>query len=184
VDLGGNSRINCRVAGLVISLRTMKTQRGTMAVFMLDDRSARLEATAYSEVYLKSREILLKDRIVIVEGRLVQDDRSGEAVMRVSEVYSLAEERARCASALTIDVQADEVDDNFREFLRRTLSAAPGECPVSLRYHQDQQSAWMRLGPAWRIAPSEELLEELRLQLGRDRVRLLFDNRTRQGESQ
>ena len=32
VDLRSDSRFSCRVAGLIISLRPMKTQRGTMAV--------------------------------------------------------------------------------------------------------------------------------------------------------
>ena len=31
------------------------------------------------------------------------------------------------------------------------------------------------LGERWRVAPSEELLEELRRELGRDRVKLVFD---------
>ncbi|MEM1190379.1 MAG: DNA polymerase III subunit alpha [Pseudomonadota bacterium] len=174
-DLRPDGRGNCRVAGLVIGVRTMKTARGSMGVFVLDDRSARIEATAYSEVYQQYRELLVKDRIVIIEGRLAQDDRSGEPVMRVSQVRSLAEERARYASGLRIDVAEREANDSLRDFLRRVLSATPGECPVSLRYHQGAQSATLMLGQRWRVAPSEDLLEELRRELGRDRVRLLFD---------
>jgi DNA polymerase-3 subunit alpha len=174
-DLRPDARGNCRVAGLVLSVRTMKTARGTMAVFVLDDRSARIEATAYSEVYQLHRERLVKDRIVIVEGRLAQDDRTGAPVMRVAEIHSLEEERARLASGLRIDVAGDEADDRLRDFLRRVLSATPGECPVSLRYHQGEQSATLLLGQRWRVAPSEDLIEELRRELGRDRVRLLFD---------
>jgi DNA polymerase-3 subunit alpha len=174
-DLRTDSRGNCRVAGLIISVRAMKTARGSMGVFVLDDRSARIEATAYSEVYQQYRDLLVKDRIVIAEGRLAQDDRTGAAVMRVAELRSLEEERARHASGLRIDVAGDEADDRLRDFLRRVLSATPGECPVSLRYHQGEQSATLLLGQRWRVAPSEDLLEELRRELGRDRVRLLFE---------
>jgi DNA polymerase-3 subunit alpha len=180
-EVRGDSRFSCRVAGLIISLRTMNTQRGTMAVFVLDDRSARLEATAYSEVYQKCREMLVKDRIVIVEGRLAQDDRTGAPVMRVSEVRSLAEERARLVTELHITVQAEEADGRFREFLRQALSSAPGECPVCLRYTQGPRSAALRLGSRWRISPSEELLETLRRELGRDRVALQFESRQTPG---
>ncbi len=175
VELRPDSRGNCRVAGLVINIRAMKTARGSMAVFVLDDRSARIEATAYSEVYQKYRELLVKDRIVVAEGRLAQDDRTGAPVMRVSEIRSLEEERARFAAGLRIDVEADEADERLREFLRRVLSATPGQCPVSLRYNQGPQSATLMLGQRWSVAPSEDLLEELRRELGRDRVRLLFD---------
>jgi DNA polymerase-3 subunit alpha len=183
VDLRSDSRFNCRVAGLIISLRTMKTQRGTMAVFMLDDRSARLEATAYSEVYLQCRDLLVKDRIVIVEGRLTQDDRNGTPVMRVASVRSLEDERALYASQLTIDVDAAQVDDRFRKFLRESLSSAPGDCPVYLRYTQGAQCASLRLGSNWRIKPSEDLLEELRRELGRERVALKFDGKRQEGET-
>jgi DNA polymerase-3 subunit alpha len=154
-----------------------------MAVFVLDDRSARLEATAYSEVYQQYRDLLVKDQIVIAEGRLSQDDRSGATVMRVSALHSLADERARLASGLTIHVDASEVDDRFREFLRKSLSAAPGECPVRLRYHQGRQSASLILGHRWRVSPSEELLEELRRELGHDRVKLAFDKPQTAGEN-
>ena len=170
-DRGGN----CRVAGLVISIRAMKTARGSMGVFVLDDRSARIEATAYSEVYQQYRDLLVKDRIVIAEGRLAQDDRTGAPVMRVAELRSLEEERSRFAAGLRIDVDADEVNERLRDFLRRVLAATPGECPVSLRFHQGPQSATLLLGQRWRVAPSEDLIEELRRELGRDRVRLLFD---------
>jgi DNA polymerase-3 subunit alpha len=177
VDLRGDSRFSCRAAGLVMSLRTVKTSRGTMAVFILDDRSARIEATAYAEVYQQCRDLLVKDRIVIVEGYTAQDDRSGDPVLRVSAVRSLADERGRHASELRITIDSAEADDQFRDFLRRALAAAPGECPVSLHYRQQEQCADLRLGDAWRISPSEELLEELRRRLGRDRVTLRFDKR-------
>ena len=173
-DLRPDARGNCRVGGLVMSVRTMKTAR-TMAVFVLDDRSARIEATAYSEVYQQYRDLLLKDRIVIIEGKLAQDDRSGAMVMRANQVSSLEEERARLASALRIDIDAQQATEKLRKFLSQVLGATPGGCPVSLRYHQGQQSATLLLGERWRVAPSEELLEELRRELGRDRVRLQFD---------
>jgi len=181
-DLRPDSRGNCRVAGLILSMRAMKSARGAMAVFVLDDRSARLEATAYSEVYQQYRDLLTKDQIVIAEGRLSQDDRSGATVMRVSSLYSLADERTRLASGLMIHVNAEEVNDRFREYLRKLLATAPGECPVRLRYHQGRQSASLLLGQSWRVSPSEDLLEELRRELGHDRVKLAFDNPQMAGE--
>mgnify|MGYP006278717037 FL=1 len=182
-DVRADSRFKCRVAGLIIALRTARTQHGSMAILNLDDRSARLEAVVYAETYQQCRDLLAKDRIVVIEGRVAQDDRSGAPVIRASAVRSLAQERARYAASLCITVRAEEADDRFRAFLRRTLAAAPGECPVSLRYRQHGQSAAMRLGDAWRIAPSEELLEELRRQLGRDSVSLEFRSTPVEGET-
>ena len=149
---------------------------------MLDDRSARVEATAYSEVYQQCRDLLVKDQIVIVEGRVAQDDRTGAPVMRVSSVRSLSDERAQHASRLTIAVDESEVNDRFRGFLRETLTSAPGDCPVFLRYRQDEQSALLRLGEQWQVSPSEDLLEELRREFGSERVALEFEIKAKEGE--
>ncbi len=175
-DLRPDRRGNCKVAGLIINVRAMKTARGSMGVLVLDDRSARLEVTAYSEVYQQYREVLVKDRIVIAEGRLSQDDRTGATVMRLAKLSSLEEERTRHASALRIELHADQLDDRMHEFLRGVIAASPGDCPVCLRYRQPGQSATLLLGERWRVAPREELLEELRRELGRDRVGLEFDS--------
>lgn len=175
-DTRGDRRGNCKIAGLIVSMVTRTSNRGgSMAIFVLDDRSARMEATAYSEVYQQYRDVLQKDSIVIVEGRLAQDDRTGGTVMRANAITSLTEERSRHASRLTIDVEAEQVNEQFRAFLRKVLGSTPGDCEVSLRYHQHGQSASLLLGDRWRVLPSEELLEELRRELGRDRVRIGFD---------
>ena len=50
------------VAGLIVDVRLVKTQRGTMAVLQLDDGTGQIEATAYSEVYEAHRELLIKDQ--------------------------------------------------------------------------------------------------------------------------
>ena len=175
VDLRSDHKGRCRVAGLIISVRVMQTARGAMGVLVLDDRSARLEVTAYSEVYQQYREMLVKDGIVIAEGRLAQDERTGKAVLRLARLSSLEQERARHASGLCLDLDAEQADDRMREFLRTTLAATPGDCAVRLRYRQHGQSATLALGPRWRVAPSEALLEALRRELGRDKVNIEFD---------
>ena len=39
-----------------------------MAEIMLDDKTARVQITAYSETYQLYRELLLKDQLVIIKG--------------------------------------------------------------------------------------------------------------------
>ena len=118
--------------------------------------------------------MLVKDGIVIAEGRLAQDERTGKAVLRLARLSSLEQERARHASGICLDLDAEQADDRMREFLRATLAATPGDCAVRLRYRQRGQSATLALGPRWRVAPSEALLEALRRELGRDKVNIEF----------
>ncbi|MEP6391749.1 MAG: DNA polymerase III subunit alpha [Halioglobus sp.] len=174
-DLRADKQGNQVLAGLIMSARTMKTQRGTMAILQLDDRSARIEVTVYSEAYNAHRELLVKDSIVIVEGRLAQDDFSGGLVMRAKEVRSLLEARENYARELCIDISEDMLCEKFSDQLESMLSsAAGGTCPVSLVYRQQHNLARVKLGERWQVVPSDELIQSLRDCVGNERVSLQY----------
>ncbi|MEP0202377.1 MAG: DNA polymerase III subunit alpha [Halioglobus sp.] len=174
-DLRADKQGNQVLAGLIMSARTMKTQRGTMAILQLDDRSARIEVTVYSEAYNAHRELLVKDSIVIVEGRLAQDDFSGGLVMRAKEVRSLLEARENYARELCIDISEDMLCEKFSDQLESMLSsAAGGTCPVSLVYRQQHNLARVKLGERWQVIPSDELIQSLRDCVGNERVSLQY----------
>ena len=67
------------IVGLIMATRTMNTRRGTMAVMTLDDSSAQIEVTLFSDAYMEFRELLVKDTIVIAEGRISVDDKNRQA---------------------------------------------------------------------------------------------------------
>ena len=174
-DLRADARGDQVIAGLVNATRTMKTQRGTMAVLQLDDRSARIEVTVYSETYNEHRELLQKDNIIIVEGRVAEDDYNGGLVMRARGVRSLDQARQDYAAALTIQISEDMVSDSFTDQLQQTLaSAAGGSCPVWLEYSQPHNRARVRCGERWQVIPSDELLQALKECVGSDRVSLNY----------
>jgi len=173
-DLRPDGSATQRVAGLVIALRTTKTARGTMAIATVDDRSARIEMTVYAESYTECRDVLVKDAIVVAEGRVAQDDYSGGLVLRAQAVHSLEQERQRLARQLTIEVPGEAVDEAFTDFLARALGAAPGACPVRLVYCSGGVRAPVRLGERWQVNPTEELLQALRDRIGGANVKLAY----------
>jgi DNA polymerase III subunit alpha len=163
------------IVGLIMSTRTMNSRRGTMGVLILDDSSAQIEVTLYSEVYAEFRDLLVKDTIVIAEGRVSTDDRTGKPVMRANSLRSLAAARQSRVSALTIEVRAEHVNEQFTQLLEKTLAAAGGgSCPVALLYRQPRNQACITLGPQWQVVPSDELLQELRAVVGADGVALKY----------
>ncbi|MCK4587844.1 MAG: DNA polymerase III subunit alpha, partial [Gammaproteobacteria bacterium] len=65
--LNPNSNQSITVAGLVVAIRTMNTRRGDKIAFVtLDDRTGRLELAVFSEAYHQYRDLLAKDRLVVV----------------------------------------------------------------------------------------------------------------------
>ena len=69
-----NDREQRTIAGLVVSVRHGKTQRGRMGSLVLDDRTGRMEVTVFSELYERVRELLVPDRILVVNGSLSFDE--------------------------------------------------------------------------------------------------------------
>ncbi|MDX1734535.1 MAG: DNA polymerase III subunit alpha, partial [Halioglobus sp.] len=174
-DVRENRREDQSIVGLVMASRTMNTQRGTMAVMTLDDASAQMEVTLFSDAYSEYRDLVVKDTIVIAQGRISVSDKTQKLEMRANRLQSLEDARQNLAADLTIEIDADSLDDRFSEMLERTLAGAGGgNCPVSLVYKQTRNSARVRLGERWRVIPSDDLLQALRALHGADRVFLQY----------
>ncbi len=163
------------IVGLIMTTRTMNSRRGTMGVMTLDDSSAQIEVTLFSEVFAEFRELLVKDTIVIAEGRVSLDDKTGKLALRASSLRSLAAARHSAVSDLTIEINAEKANEQFVALLEKTLAGAGGgSCPVSLIYRQARNSARIKLGTRWQVVPTDELLQELREVVGAEKVALQY----------
>ena len=176
VDLVPDRKNNQTIAGLIMSVRAMNGQRGPMAVLVLDDSSSQIEVTMFGEKYMEFRDLLVKDTIVIVEGRVNTDEKTQNLTLRgASSVRSLLQARESHAKGLTIEVRADKINDKFTDQLEKTLSGSGGgNCPVSLDYRQPHNRARITLGDQWRVVPSDELMQELREVVGAEGVSLQY----------
>ncbi|MGC1954620.1 MAG: DNA polymerase III subunit alpha [Gammaproteobacteria bacterium] len=163
------------VAGYVVSLRTLNSRNGRMAVIALDDRTARLEAIVYAEAFERFREVLAKDALVIAEGEVAADDYSGRYVMTVKNLYDLERARERYATHLSIEVTAQQLGSGFVNRLAGVLSPyRQGSIPVFIDYRRADAAVRLALGDAWRIRPSESLLKSLAALAGNDAVKLIY----------
>ncbi len=163
------------IAGLVVSLRTMRNKRGdNMAFVLLDDRSARIEVTLFADAYSEHREKLVKDALVVIEGQVSVDDYSGGLKMRGKGVRSLLEARAQAVRAVEIRLDESDFHGNFSAQFQRLLGEHRGSCPVVIDYRRRGATATLRLPEAWRVQPSDELLQRLRENFGAERVRLAY----------
>ena len=164
------------VAGLIVDIRTIKTQRGVMAVLKIDDNTGQIESTVYAEAYNQHRELLVKDRIVLLEGRIQTDDYSGGLSMRARDIRSLEEARRSRVSEIRLEVNNDRLDKGLRQLIKDALrTAGGGDCPVSIDYSQPQGTARVMLGEQWRVHPSDDLLERLRGTVGGEHVEIIYE---------
>jgi DNA polymerase-3 subunit alpha len=170
------------MVGLVVGMRTMKNKRGEdMAFVTLDDRTARIEVLLFAEVYRQSREFVVRDSILVVEGTVSIDDFSGGLRVRANEVYTLTAARERYARELVLHLDESQFAPDFATVLGRLLGGsgpvtarARGGCPVRVVYTGGGARAEISLGTVWRVPPSDEVIGRLRERFGVPNVQLRY----------
>lgn len=162
-------------AGLVMSIRTINTRRGRMGVIMLDDRTARIEVTLFSDVYEKYRAIISKDILLVVQGVLGPDDFTGGVRLTVDTIYTIDQAREHYAKQLVIEMDADLGKNGFVPSLVDVLTPfREGQCPISIQYRGDNAHGALPLGKEWCVRPTDELLNRLRDLAGEESVELMY----------
>ena len=92
------------------AMRVMKTKRGdNMAFITLDDRTARIEVTLFSDILNQNRDILVKDALLVVEGQISHDDFSGNLKMRANKLTNLEEARQQQLRGITVTWNRDQL---------------------------------------------------------------------------
>jgi len=160
------------LAGIVNSVRILQTRRGKMAVVVLDDGSAQIEVMVFNELYERNRPWILVDELLVVQGRASIDDYSGGMRISADELYDFASARSSFAKRLELLVDAQQRIRVAQ--LKEMLSSYGGSCQVVINYRNHLGSAPLLLGEDWRVSPHDDLLGDLRAQLGETAVRLVY----------
>lgn len=160
-----------RVAGLIVEMRTRQTKQGKMMGFAtLDDRTGRLEVAAFSGIFDKYRDLLCKDTLLVAEGSLSMDDFTNSLRLTAEKLYSMEQAREAFARSIVLDWQTDDQPQDpatFLETLAEILKPfCGGLCPIHINYRSATAKASMQLDDNWRVYPSDELLIQLRRFLG------------------
>jgi DNA polymerase-3 subunit alpha len=172
---------NQTIAGQVVHLRTMRGRRGLNAFLQVDDGSDRIEAAVYSERFEALQGKISKDAVLVLEGRVIEDDFLGSLKMEVESVLTIEEARRRFSRGVQIDVGSEDLDAELVDRLRTSLEPHrhSGEgCPVAVLCNStgDRLSARGRvlLGPGWRVNPTDDLLKGLKREFGDQCVSLCY----------
>lgn len=166
------------VGGMVIGLRIMQKDGGKrMAFFTLDDKSGRVEVACFGETADQYKDILAKDKLLVVEGGLEQDDFSGGLRISAEKIQEIDQAREHYAKRLVIKWLPESAPANgeFLPALEETLSAYnEGKCRIRIDYRNQVASTRLYLGERWCVKPADELLKRLRRLAGDTAVRLEY----------
>ena len=164
------------VAGLIVAMRTMYTKRGAkMAFITLDDRSGRVELAVFAESFQQYRDLLAKDRLVVVEGDVSVDEYTGGVKMSAQKIYDISRARQEFASRLLVTIDHRKAGNGFVNALLQVLTPfKEGHCPVYLQYLGSTAKANIRLGERWSVHPTDELIHRLNELAGENNVKVEY----------
>jgi DNA polymerase-3 subunit alpha len=172
----GSNEKPVTIAGLVMSMRIRKTQRGGKIAFLtLDDRTARLEVRVFPEVYEKHEALVGKNKVLVVQGGLGVDDYSGGFQVTAQSIYDINQAREMYARQLVVGVESQLAGNGFVGTLADILQPfREGHTRVCIDYRGGEAQVRVALGEQWTVHPTDELLHRLRDLAGKDSVRVEY----------
>ena len=177
------------LAGIISGFKVINGNRGKVGIFMLDDKSAAIEATADEALLNTSRSLLQDDTLVIVSGRL-QPGRNGFSTrFVVQQIWSLEQARCRFGKYLRVAVngKAPDVARLVQEFPPQREMSEQGELLRGLTVRLQIQHppgtqegsvgamAELHLGDSAKFFPTDAALAGWRAQADQGKAVIAYD---------
>ena len=173
------------LAGIVSDLRIVNGQRGKLAIFKLDDKSAVMEATADEAMINANRHLLKDDELVIVMAKMQADRFSGGYRLSIQQVWDLPSARCRFGKFLRVSVngRAPEVARMVKDFPPQREMTEQGELlrglPVRLKLERRGDkvaaAAELLLGEQAKFFPSDAALSSWIAQADQGKAEIVYE---------
>ena len=177
VDLKPTGKdVMATAAGLVLGVRVMTNKKGRRwAIVTLDDKSARMDVRFFPDLYEEFESVLETDRILLIKGQVSFDDFSGGNTITARDVMDIVQAREKNAKALALNLDTTAFTDKTIASLQTIMQPfTGGSCPVQLHVVHPDAEAILTCGAKWYVTPQDQLLHELKQNLGEQSVTLCF----------
>ena len=162
------------MAGIVVAARTQMTRRGRMMVVMLDDGTAQVEISVFNELFERHREKLKEDSLLVLAGKVQNDEFSGGLRVSAEELMDLEALRNRYASLLRLSLNGQADARRLQQVLGPYRATGSGSCQVLVEYENGRAACKLALGESWRVRPDSQLISELGAWLAPENVEVLY----------
>jgi DNA polymerase-3 subunit alpha len=164
------------MAGIVVAARVQMTRRGRMMVVMLDDASAQVEISVFNELFERHREKLKEDSLLVVAGKVQNDEFSGGLRVTADELMDLEGLRGRYAARLKLSMNGQADARRLQQVLGPYRATGSGSCQVVVEYENGKAVCNVALGEAWRVRPDSQLISDLGAWLAPENVEVVYSS--------
>ncbi|MEA2390769.1 MAG: polymerase subunit alpha, partial [Solirubrobacteraceae bacterium] len=165
--------------GIITQAKKIRTKKGDPMMFAtLDDLEGSLEILVFGKALASYEGALGVDSVVLVRGRVDHKDAAKTCLVaqeaepfapspeEIEKAKEQAAKRAMGPVPLRLSLDAGALPAGVVEELKSVLETFPGESDVVLEMTTPAGPRRLRLGPAYRVAPSASLRAELDELLG------------------
>ncbi len=165
------------LAGVVMGIRVRMTQRGKMAIVTLDDAVGRVDVVIGSELLQQHAAWIKEDQLLIVEGRISNDEFSGGIRVSARKLFDLAAVRSRFAQMLTIACNGQSDLHRLMQVLTpyRYADDDTKRCPIKVDYHNQAAQVSLMLSEQWQVVLHDDLIHNLQSWLTKENVKILYN---------
>jgi DNA polymerase-3 subunit alpha len=177
------------LAGIITDFRVINGQRGKLALFKLDDKTAVVDARADEALINAHRHLFKDDELVIVMGKHQLDRFSGALQLTVTQIWDLEQARCRFGKFLRVAVnsggaaQLPDIARLLQDYPAKRETTEQGELVSGLgvRVQLSCQSeagaavAELQLGEGARFFPTDAALAAWQAQAGASKSSIIYE---------
>ena len=173
------------LAGIVGDFRVINGQRGRLALFKLDDKSASIDARCEEGLIHQHRNLLKDDEFIVVMATAMPDRFSGGLQLNITQIWDLPTARCRFGKFLRVAVngKAPDVRRLLAEYPPQVEQTEHGDLlrglPVRLLIERRQEKggvmAQVQLGDQAQFFPSDAALASWMAQADEGRAAVVYE---------
>jgi DNA polymerase-3 subunit alpha len=151
-----------QAGGQVTSIRTLYDKKQQkMAFIQMEDFNHSYEAVVFSSVFPQFESLIQNDAFIMIKGKLQSE--LGDSVLKVivEKIYPLPEVPGMMTSALTMNINKDQLSNEMIQNIKYALKPSPGVTPIYFNLSLNGSGDYHLISNNFKIKLTFNVLNEL-----------------------
>ena len=155
------------IAGIMTSTRSMMGPRGKLMIATIDDGTAQLEMTIYSELFEPNRHWLKEDELIIAKVSVTPDKFSGGMRVVAESIMDVTTARLKFARSLHVQLQQGIDIQGFKQQVNNFVGKKPQGLLMTADVISNGSVCLVQFPESWKIYPDDESIRGLSVALNK-----------------
>ena len=155
------------ISGIMTSTRSMMGPRGKLMIATIDDGTAQLEMTIYSELFEPNRHWLKEDELIIAKVSVTPDKFSGGMRVVAESIMDVTTARLKFARSLHVQLQQGIDIQGFKQQVNNFVGKKPQGLLMTADVISNGSVCLVQFPETWKIYPDDESIRGLSIALNK-----------------